>query len=391
MNARERFLAVMKFEPLDRTLLWEFGYWAATLQRWYNEGLPWKHGIPEELRSADDVPGEALPWPWLAADPVPRDQDVHEHFCLDPGLYSIPASYNAYPRFEWMELEDEGDTLVVQDENGVVKRVRKDKSSVPQFLSWPIKDRSDFERIKAERFQPHLEERLPENWSQIVKELRDRDYPVGMGGGHLGLYSASRDLFGEENLLVMYYDDPQLIRDLLDHLIDLWIAIFERILKDVKVDCALILEDMAYKNGPMISPQMVREFMVPAYKKVTSFLRDNGVDIILLDTDGDCWKLIPLFLEAGITGLYPFEVQAGMDVVEVRKAFPRLQIMGGIDKRVLALDRGVVEEELSYKLPFMLERGGYIPCADHLIPPDAKWENFSYYRRRIEELVRTHG
>jgi hypothetical protein len=130
--------------------------------------------------------------------------------------------------------------------------------------------------------------------------------------------------------------------------------------------------------------------MVPAYQKMTSFLRDQGVDIVLLDTDGDCSKLIPLFLEAGITGLYPFEVQAGMEVVEVRKAFPGLQVMGGIDKRILALDREAVEDELSYKLPFMLERGGYVPCADHLVPPEATWENFSYCRRRIEELARAH-
>ncbi len=390
MNSRERFRAVMNFEPCDRTLLWEFGYWAGALQRWYEEGLPKKHGIPEQFQGGEDVAAELMAWPWLIDDPMPRDKDVHDYFGLDSGLYRITAAYIAYPRFEWTELEDLGETIIVQDENGVKKRIRKDRSSVPEFISWPISNRDDFERLKAERLQPRVDERLPENWGQMVEDFRDRDYPISMGGGHMGLYGTPRDLIGEEKLLVMYYDDPQLIHDLLDHLADLWIAIFDRILKDVEVDCALLWEDMSYKSGPMISPHMVKEFMVPAYKKVTSFLRDNGVDVILLDTDGDCWKLIPLFLEAGITGLYPFEVQAGMDVVEVRKVFPRLQILGGLDKRNLALDKNTVEEELSYKLPFMLERGGYVPAADHLVTPEATWENFSYYRRRIEELVRAH-
>jgi hypothetical protein len=390
MNPQQRFHAVMNFEPCDRTLLWEFGYWAGAMQRWYREGLPKKHGIPERFEVGEDIAGELMAWPWLIDDPAPRDKDVHDYFGLDPGLYRIPAAYIFYPRFEWRELEDLGDTIVVQDENGITKRIRKDRSSVPDFISWPISSRGDFERLKAERLQPKLEDRLPQNWDAMVRDFRKRDYPIAMGGGHLGLYGTPRDLIGEENLLLMTYDDPQLIHDLLDNLVDLWIAIFDRILKDVRVDCAILWEDMCYRNGPMISPQMVREFMVPRYKKVTSFLRDQGVDIILLDTDGNCWKLIPLFLEGGITGLYPFEVQAGMDVVEVRKAFPRLQILGGLDKRNLALDRQAIERELSYRIPFMLNQGGYIPAADHLITPEAAWENFSYYRKRIEELVKAH-
>jgi len=39
LNARERFLAIMNFEPVDRPLYWEFCYWAPTVRRWYNEGL----------------------------------------------------------------------------------------------------------------------------------------------------------------------------------------------------------------------------------------------------------------------------------------------------------------------------------------------------------------
>jgi uroporphyrinogen decarboxylase len=390
MNARERFHAVMNFEPCDRTLLWEFGYWAGALQHWYTEGLPKTHGIPDRFKTGEGIAGEAMPWPWLIDDPVPRDRDVHKHFGLDSGLSRIPAAYNFYPPFEWAALEDLGDTLIVQDENGIRKRIRKDRSSVPDFISWPVASRDDFERLKAERLQPRVEDRLPENWDKMIEDLRDRDYPLCMGGGHLGLYGTPRDLIGEENLLLMYYDDPQLVRDLLDHMTDLWITIFDRILQDVEVDCAILWEDMCYRNGPMISPEMVREFMVPGYKKMTSFLRENGVHIILLDTDGNCSELIQLFLEGGVTGLYPFEVQAGMDVVKVRQEFPKLQILGGLDKRNLALDRRAVEEELSYKLPFLLEGGGYVPTADHLITPEATWDNFQYYRRRIEELTFAH-
>ena len=51
MNVRERFLAVMGFEEGVRSLLWEFGYWAGTIRRWYGEGLPRKAGVPEHLET----------------------------------------------------------------------------------------------------------------------------------------------------------------------------------------------------------------------------------------------------------------------------------------------------------------------------------------------------
>jgi len=126
--------------------------------------------------------------------------------------------------------------------------------------------------------------------------------------------------------------------------------------------------------------------MLPAYKRFSAFLREMRVKHIIVDTDGNCWNLIPLFLEGGITGLYPMEVAAGMDVVEVRKRYANLQIMGGIDKRMLARGKKEIDEELEGKIPFMLKRGGYIPHVDHHVPPDVSLENFVYYRNRLESF-----
>ncbi len=144
---------------------------------------------------------------------------------------------------------------------------------------------------------------------------------------------------------------------------------------------------MSFKNGPLISPELFREFMVHAYRKVTDVARSHGVDIVLVDTDGDCSLLIPLFLEGGVTGIYPFEVQAGMDVVAVRQAYPELQILGGIDKKELATAPERIDAELERRLPNMLKTGGYIPMADHQIPPDVSYENYLYYRRRVAEMA----
>lgn len=127
--------------------------------------------------------------------------------------------------------------------------------------------------------------------------------------------------------------------------------------------------------------------MSPCYERMTASLQESGVNIILADTDGNCTELIPLFIECGVNGLYPMEVQAGMDVVKVGETFPGLRIWGGLDKRKLAGGADQIEAEVASKVRPMMRRGGYIPFADHLIPPDVSWENFVYYRRCLAEAV----
>src|SRR5512135_606718 len=111
---------------------------------------------------------------------------------------------------------------------------------------------------------------------------------------------------------------------------------------------------MAYRSGPLISPRMFREFMLPPYRKVTSFLKEMGVKIALVDSDGNVEKLVPLFMESGITAVFPFEVQAGNDVASFRRKYPRLQILGGIDKMKIALGKKEIDEELNSRVSPML-------------------------------------
>ena len=92
-----------------------------------------------------------------------------------------------------------------------------------------------------------------------------------------GFFGTPRDLLGEVQVLLAYHDQPDLMRTIVNDLADFWIEVYDRMLDRIDVDVAMIWEDMAYKNGPLISPAMFREFMLPAYKKLTGFFRDRGI------------------------------------------------------------------------------------------------------------------
>jgi uroporphyrinogen decarboxylase len=128
--------------------------------------------------------------------------------------------------------------------------------------------------------------------------------------------------------------------------------------------------------------------MAAPYEAMVHFARDVGLDIVLTDSDGYVEELIPLIVATGVTGMYPFERAAGNDLLRIRQAFPDFQIIGGIDKRILF--SGSTEAAMETELEMvreMLTKGRYIPHIDHFVSQDCTWENFSYYRRRLNKII----
>jgi uroporphyrinogen decarboxylase len=353
MAFREALAALMDFQRPELLPQFEWGYWPATLERWRSEGLP--DGVQ---------PWEHLGITW------------YEH---------APVQMGIFPPFETEVLRDDGETHVVRQADGVIVRRRKDELSMPQWLEFPVKTREDFEALLP-RLDPGTPGRYPDDWPQRVEAWKARDHFLTPGACMVSFFGWPRMLMGVENLLLAYHDDPNLIRAICDHHLDFLRAVMERELQEVDFDFAFIWEDMAYKGGPLIGPAMVREFMLSYYRGLFDFLRSHGIKLIVLDSDGDISLLIPLFTEAGVDALLPFEVAAGLDVRQVREQYPRLRIMGGIDKRALARGREAIDRELEAKLPAMFRSGAYLPTVDHHIPPNVSLADFEYYLERGRQL-----
>jgi uroporphyrinogen decarboxylase len=157
---------------------------------------------------------------------------------------------------------------------------------------------------------------------------------------------------------------------------DRLIEITGEVMKHTGIDVFWYWEDMAYKAGPLVGPEMYRTFAFKHYRRVNDWLNARGIQYIGLDSDGDITGLIPIWLDSGINMLWPFECQSGMDVVQVRRQYGHgLILMGGIDKRALAPGGKTMRAEVDRVMP-LIEDGGYIPELDHSVPPDVSWPNF---------------
>ena len=201
-----------------------------------------------------------------------------------------------------------------------------------------------------------------------------------------GFFGPLRNLVGVERLCQLFYDDPTFLEEMMDAEANFIINMMSQILEVVVPDVFVFWEDMAYKTAPLISPSMVRKYMLPRYRRVVDVVHTAGVKWVGLDSDGYSEPLLPIWLEAGINVAFPFEVQANMDVLRVRAKFGRaLFIWGGVDKRALAKGPAAIDAELERVRP-LIEEGGYIPYTDHSEPPDISFANHCYYMEKLRKV-----
>ena len=362
LTNRERYVRLMSGESVDRAPFLDImGFWPSALERWKTEGLD---------RDAD-------------AGTV-RDMvgfDGRRGFML-------PAKSFIWPEFEREVIEEDGEQVLVRNRWGGIERGTKGSELMPITVSGVVTGRAAWDAVK-ERLNPDTPGRLGENWDETCRKARRSSEPVYAGDLPTGFFGAPRELLGFERQVTLFYDDPLLMHEILDTLCDLWVALYSRVQRDVRLDWFFIWEDMCFKNGPLVSPEIFREFLLPRYRRLTASLREGGCSHIMVDSDGDMRKLVPLWLEGGVNITFPWETQFGLDITEVRARFPTMGMIGGIDKSALARGREAIDGELA-KVPFMLESGRYIPGLDHGVPPDVSWDDYRYFYDRLREMIWRH-
>ena len=372
-TSRRRFLDTLDFRPVARPWMrWGAFLWEETVERWKQEG-------------------------W---DGTPLD----DLFGLDR-LLRVDPWYGPVPEFEYQVVTEDDETVTYVNHEGIVMREFKlqHDRSMPQFVKFPIESAEEFEEFAAQRLALNAAERLGPDWRAMVAagrvqasvgrgELSQQEQPTS---GPLpapeewprkcwadrwgGFFGPLRNLMGWERLCLAFYDQPALLERMMEERADRIIEITGAVLEHTRIDVFWFWEDMAYNGGPLVGPELFRKFALPHYRRVCDWLRRQGIEHIGLDSDGNITKLIPLWLDAGIDHLWPFEVQAGMDVVEVRREYgTQLGIVGGLDKRVLVEGGERMRREVDRIVP-LVDQGGYIPEIDHSVPPNVSWGNFCDY------------
>jgi len=359
MTTRERFVRTLTGQPVDRApFIKLFGGTNAVLPHW-----------------------EAAQ-PGLASciDEILQFEGTYRGWNIVPANFGLSQC----PPDEVVE-DTEAYTIYRGGDEAVHKRV-KHGDYHRQTLRWAVETRADWERIRDRHLQADDPSRLPENWLALVEEYRTRDYALQLTHG--GVYGFARNLMGDVNLAYAFYDDPELVHEIMDSYTDMLLVLWEGMAREVEFDLVEFWEDMASKNGSIVSPAIFNEFMAPNYRKVRDFARAHHIPILLVDSDGATGELAKWMAACGVTAMYPFEVGAGNDCQATRAALPELGILGGLEKDAMAQGPEAVEREME-KARRLIEMGRCIPGPDHVALSNVSWPQYRYFMERLREVVMT--
>lgn len=352
----------MMFENGSRLLHVEQGFCDGVLEDWLSQGLPATIANPAF---------------WGVTD----QEDIFDFFNVAKFAHCSFNQFRIEPLPEQILSESNG-RRTYRDGMGNTIEARTDGISLPHVMDYAVKSKGDYLAIREEMIR--VDERRwnsihDENFFASVRNQEDHIVTLHVSGP----FGFIRDMVGAETAMMLPYLDEELYRMMLRDHLDVCCRTAEHVIRACRPDCCFIWEDNCYKNGPMVSPNIFREFHLPWYQEWDHFLNVCGVPFSLVDTDGDPTALIPLWVEGGITGILPWEVNA-VDMLKISREFPHLVLLGGIYKHVLEKEPSDIEAEIDRVMSVLSHRGGYIASLDHWVYRGIGMKSFTCYCHNLE-------
>ena len=369
LSPRERVARTLAREPVDRIPRYDW-FWAETDQ-------DFKQRLGERFTAK-------------------AKRECNGGDCGDPTSFTLWEFFDfdlmqvAWPDYRLTltepEILDETDEWkLIRDANFAEMRWWKHKGGTPEHCGFGIDTPQKWAEVKHLLTPSRARIRWHEFWP-FYHRARKHDRFVCFGS--VEIFESVKDILGHEIMLKAMIRQPEWVHDVFDTYTTLQIQMLEVAeAEGMRCDGAFIYGDMAYKNGPFMSPRFYRRFSQPYHKRLFDAFHARGMPVIF-HSDGDIRPVLPDLIAAGVDAINPMETRAGMDVRELAPQYgDQIGFVGNIDVTVLATnDRDQIRAEMESKIKGAKEKRGYVYHSDHSIPPGVTLETYEYVLGLVDEL-----
>lgn len=192
-------------------------------------------------------------------------------------------------------------------------------------------------------------------------------------------------LVGMENAMCYFLAEPEAMREVLHRIMDFQLGIAQHYLK-VGVEKASLGDDLGMQIGLLLSPQIIKDFLVPEYRRLFSLYQLHGV-LISFHSCGHVTPLLEVFVDLGVNILNPVQATAN-NLEEVRRVTQgRMALQGGISSSLIVRGPAAdIRKEVHRRIWQLGRHGGYFCGPDQSMPwPEA---HIQALRDAVEEFGR---
>lgn len=252
-----------------------------------------------------------------------------------------------------------------------LSEVTMDITVVHDPLTWEREyKREDFDReSKCEPPDPSIFEVI----DYVIERFSGGKYILGGSGHHVGMVM----LGGMERGLMEFMTNPDLVKAAADFHYHRGTAMDAHYIRKGQ-DGVLWGQDYAYKAGPLISPEMFAEFVVPLTRQRVRDINERHQLPVWLHACGNNWLLLDMFVEMGFACYQSIQPTAKMDIREVKEKYGnKICLWGGVPvEDLVGGTKEDIKRDVAYAVESAKHGGGYIFGSSHSIAVGTKYENF---------------
>jgi hypothetical protein len=256
----------------------------------------------------------------------------------------------------------------------------------PEIVNWSNPQK--LLPLLRQRLDPEDPRRLPDDWSELVKGYRDRQYPLLLRI-HQGLFLSLgiEDWRSFAPAILRLVDQPDFVGEILAIQADFAARLAENILRQVDLDGVIFSEPIAGNHGALISAEMYRAFALQSFTPIFDVLGDYQVPAIIWRSYANPANLLPEVVKYPFNVLWLCETPPGaLTPAQVRQLVgSNLTLIGGIDSDVLRQDARAIQQAVAAVQPFV-EEGRFIPLADGRVREDVPYPNYVFYRQELQKM-----
>lgn len=330
MRPKERFLAALKRQPVDRVPQFDFLFQKPLFSQLLGR-------TPEGYNARDAL-----------------------DLTLALGFDAVWTSYGCPSG--WAPARLSKDTYI--DEWGTTFQTGEAAWPIDAPIAFPIRDSNDLASYRPP--DPTAPGRMDELNRAVLLNANLGEGAVAVLGGVGGPFTMSWMLLGYEAICMNVYEDPGFLRDVAQLTVDFTIRIIGQI-AEVGVDGLFISEDLGSSHGGLLPPETFRSIYLPALATIVQAIQSTGLPV-LLHSCGCIYDYLDDLVKLGLDALHPLQRTAWMDLEQVKRQYgDRLCLIGNIDSsRTLPFGNAAdVASEVQQAIEIAAPGWGYVLASDH--------------------------